>query len=435
MNTRLERWLVPTVIATVAVAVACSTHWKAEVRTPVQGWWEERGPVVPHDGFPADCTLCHQGDDWHSIREDFAFDHLAETGVPLNGAHSVAECLRCHNDRGPVALFAERGCVGCHEDVHRGQMGSDCTSCHGESSWRPEGQIALHAATRLPLAGAHAALQCWVCHTGASVGNFRNVDPSCITCHREDYEGTTAPDHLAAGYPVTCQDCHGFVAFDQAAIFNHAGITSNCVECHLSDYQRTTDPDHEAQMFPLSCEDCHSSFTSWRGAAFTHAGITTNCAECHLSDYQRTTDPDHEAQMFPLSCEDCHSGFNTWSGASFSHAGITGNCVECHLTNYQTSQNPRHAAAGFGMTCESCHASTTDWHAGRYDGHRFPIYSGAHRNFDCTQCHLQNTNYDVFSCTHCHTHRQSAMASQHSGVGGYVWESNHCYDCHPNGRG
>lgn len=532
MKSAYERWILPIATLAVVVPVACMTRWSAAVRVPRQGWWEERGPVVPHDGFPADCTLCHQGEDWHTIRDDFEFDHLAETGVPLNGAHAVAECLRCHNDRGPVELFAQRGCAGCHEDVHRGQMGADCTSCHGESSWRPEGQIALHAATRLPLAGAHAALQCWACHEGAEVGNFRNADPQCISCHLEDYQGTTNPDHVASGYATTCQDCHGFVAFDQAAIFDHAGITSNCVECHLPNYQATTDPNHTQEQFPTSCEDCHTSFRSWRGAAFNHLGITGNCAECHLPDYQGARDPDHVAQSFPTTCEDCHSSFSTWHGASFSHTGITSNCVachnsdfngaqdpnhvalqfptscedchssfttwqganfshagitascvtchlsdyqgaqdpnhvaqnfstdcqnchssfttwngasfshvgittncrNCHLPDYQSSQDPAHAAAGFSQACETCHNSTTTWQGARYSAHHFPIYSGAHRNFDCTQCHLQNSNYNVFSCTHCHTHSQSSMNSHHSGVNGYQWESNHCYDCHPNGR-
>ena len=64
-----------------------------------QDWNKGRGPVVPHDTFPADCRLCHEGSGWNHIRADFRFDHLKETGVALDGAHQQAECLRCHNDR------------------------------------------------------------------------------------------------------------------------------------------------------------------------------------------------------------------------------------------------------------------------------------------------------------------------------------------------
>jgi len=435
MNKLVDQGILPLALLSVAfLPLACMTHWESAVRVPRQGWWEERGPVVPHDGFPADCTLCHVGDDWQTIREDFAFDHLAETGVALNGAHDQAECLRCHNDRGPVALFAQKGCAGCHEDVHRGQMGKDCTTCHQESDWHPEGPIALHAATRLPLAGAHAALQCWACHTGAAVGNFKNTDPQCVSCHLDDYQATTSPNHVAEGYPTTCEDCHGFVAFDQGAIFSHAGITSGCVNCHLDDFQGTTDPDHEAQAFSTSCEECHRNFSSWRGAGFTHPNVTSGCVNCHLPDYQGTTDPDHEAQAFSTSCEDCHRSFTTWSGAGFTHAGITGGCANCHLPDYQASQDPRHSAAGFPQVCEQCHTSTTNWQGARYAGHAFPIYSGAHRGLDCSRCHLANTNYDAFSCTHCHEHNQASMDRKHQGRSGYSWESSACHRCHPNGR-
>jgi hypothetical protein len=387
MKKLVDQGLIPlALLAVTFLPLACTARWGAPLRVPVQGWWEERGPVVPHDGFPADCTLCHEGDDWQTIRGDFAFDHGAETGVPLAGAHARAECLRCHNDRGPVEHFARRGCAGCHEDVHRAQMGQDCAVCHQENDWRPEGPIALHAATRLPLAGAHAALQCWACHTGASVGNFKNTDPQCASCHLDDYQATTDPDHEAESYPLSCEDCHGFVAFEQAVRFTHLGIVDGCARCHLPDYQATNDPDHEAGGLPTSCEDCHAGFTTWRGAVFSHAGITSGCASCHLDDYQ-------------------------------------------------SSQDPRHSAAGFAQVCEQCHLSTTTWQGAHYDAHDFPIRSGPHGNRNCSACHLNNSNYDAFSCTHCHEHRQSAMDDRHRGEGGYVWESSACLQCHPNGRG
>ena len=68
--------------------------------------------MLPHDTFPADCKLCHMGQGWNTLTDDFAFDHEKETGVPLVGAHDQARCLLCHNDRGPVELFASKGCAG-----------------------------------------------------------------------------------------------------------------------------------------------------------------------------------------------------------------------------------------------------------------------------------------------------------------------------------
>ena len=82
-----DRVLIPLGVLLAAFApLACMSNWSRAVRVPRNGWWEERGPVVPHDGFPADCTLCHAGDDWHTIRQDFVFDHEQETGVALRGA-------------------------------------------------------------------------------------------------------------------------------------------------------------------------------------------------------------------------------------------------------------------------------------------------------------------------------------------------------------
>ncbi len=45
--------------------------------TPPHGWWDERGSVIPHDNFPADCQLCHTGTDWNTIRRSGAISPAA----------------------------------------------------------------------------------------------------------------------------------------------------------------------------------------------------------------------------------------------------------------------------------------------------------------------------------------------------------------------
>ena len=112
-------------LALYAVVVACASLGARDPQ--LHGWWKGLGPVMPHDSFPADCSLCHEGTSWQTLRADFSFDHEAETGVPLSGAHAQAQCLRCHNDRGPVATFQARSCAGCHEDIHLGMLGVDCS--------------------------------------------------------------------------------------------------------------------------------------------------------------------------------------------------------------------------------------------------------------------------------------------------------------------
>lgn len=201
--------------ALLALIAACVTRTPQSIE--LHGWWRGLGPVLPHDTFPADCGLCHEGVNWQ-VRDDFEFHHEAETGVKLNGAHEQARCLRCHNDRGPVAVFTARGCQGCHEDVHFGKLGPLCTDCHTEATWEPYGQIERHNRTRFPLTGVHAATACRRCHIGAEVGNFFPTDVECVTCHRDDLARALVPPHINLGYVDRCDRCHMPTRWNQAQL-------------------------------------------------------------------------------------------------------------------------------------------------------------------------------------------------------------------------
>lgn len=179
-------------------------------------WWSGLGPVLPHDSFPADCSICHLGRRWNELREDFVFDHERETGHALKGAHKSAQCLRCHNDRGPVQSFEAQGCRGCHEDFHQGTLGPNCASCHDEVSWKTPDMVARHNRTRMPLTGAHLATACHRCHEGAWVGKFRPVDANCVTCHQADLQKAINPPHLGLGWVDRCDRCHIPTDWNQA---------------------------------------------------------------------------------------------------------------------------------------------------------------------------------------------------------------------------
>lgn len=278
-------WTRPQALALVAALLfgllACVSS-RRDGASPVHGWWKERGPVVPHATFPGDCGLCHLAEaDWATLRADFRFDHAAETGFALEGAHAEAQCLRCHNDRGPVQLFAVRGCVGCHEDPHRGQLGGDCLACHDQRTWRPEGQIALHERTRFPLIGAHATAACWSCHPGAQVGNFSRAQTDCIACHLSDYQGTTNPDHAAVGFPTSCQSCHTPHTWRRARFDHRFPITSG-------------------RHSGFACQDCHlvpRNFSSF------------SCTHCHEHRQSKMDDEHDDVNGYvwqSLSCYQCH---------------------------------------------------------------------------------------------------------------------------------
>jgi hypothetical protein len=188
------------------LAFACA------VQSPHQGdlhrWWAKLGPVVKHDTFPADCKLCHLGPKWNELVADFQFDHEKQTGVPLLGAHQNAHCLRCHNDRGPVAAFQAQGCAGCHEDTHYGELGKDCNSCHDNQRWQVDDMRARHYHTRFPLTGPHLGVACHRCHPGATMGNFLPTGPRCENCHLHQALATTNPPHAGLGWTSDCQRCH-----------------------------------------------------------------------------------------------------------------------------------------------------------------------------------------------------------------------------------
>lgn len=208
------------VAAILCLAAACLTQagfvgWQAGPRNE---WWQGHGPVLPHDSFPADCELCHVGSKWQSLKEDFEFDHEAETGYALTEAHAAARCLRCHNDRGPVAVFEAQGCIGCHEDIHTGELGDDCLACHDQTTWQARGMVARHNRTRFPLVGRHASTACWRCHEGAEIGQFLPLDTTCLTCHAADQAAALNPNHNLLGYVDQCHRCHMTTTWNQAEV-------------------------------------------------------------------------------------------------------------------------------------------------------------------------------------------------------------------------
>ena len=215
MNTTLRKFGVGLLLWAL-LAAACAIRGSESV--PRHLWWSGLGPVLPHDSFPADCSLCHVSNEWQTLKPEFAYDHEKETGYPLRGAHAHALCLRCHNDRGPAGTFATQGCGGCHADLHRGGFGTECTRCHTETSWEPFGMVELHDHTRLPLVGVHAVTQCWRCHPGGEVGKFVPADPECSSCHASDLARATNPNHAGLGWVDHCGRCHIPTTWQQAEI-------------------------------------------------------------------------------------------------------------------------------------------------------------------------------------------------------------------------
>ncbi|PJF38996.1 MAG: hypothetical protein CUN54_09655, partial [Phototrophicales bacterium] len=131
----------------------------------------------------------------------------------LDGAHATIanDCNLCHNGN---YNNTPNTCDGCHMDNYNGTtnpnhaslgLPTTCETCHTtDPGWSPA-TFPIHDDFWV-LNGAHAniANNCVDCHNG----NYNNTPNTCDGCHMDDYNGTTNPNHAAAQFPVTCQDCH-----------------------------------------------------------------------------------------------------------------------------------------------------------------------------------------------------------------------------------
>ena len=413
-------------------------------------------PDNQYTGIPTDCVACHQADynattspghaavgfstnckACHSTKSftPAHYDHSA-TGFPLTGAHKTTACTDCHiNNQYPGT---PTDCYSCHQANYEGTTDpnhvasgfpTDCAVCHSTGSWQDAKFD--HSKTAFPLTGAHKTTACTDCHIN---NQYPGTPTDCYACHQANYNGTTDPNHVAAGFQTDCKACHSTSTW-QGATFDHsktlfpltgahkttactdchinnqyAGTPTDCYACHQAAYNGTTDPNHVAAGFPTDCKVCHST-GSWQGAKFDHSKTAFPLTGSHTT----------------AACTDCH--------INNQYAGTPTDCYACHQAAYNGTTNPNHAAAGFSTDCKQCH-NTTSFQDARFTQHDplyFPIYSGRHRGTwnACTDCHTNPSNYSDFSCFLCHA--KGETDSHHREVRNYSYDSQACYRCHPRG--
>lgn len=361
---------------------------------------------------------------WDAVTHD-------KTSFPLIGKHRTVACSECHLKG--VMQGTPGDCEACHwyrkqDDRYRLQLGIHCDDCHTPLDWKKikPGSWDHERDTGYALVGSHKHVDCFQCHLGKV---FSSQTGECYDCHRKDYNHASEPNHALDGFPTECELCHNMLSWEGAK-FNHyffplkgmhkttgcgnchknnlfVGLPSECVDCHLDEYNRTTDPNHKQAGYSTDCEKCHGDGAlDWQGATFDHDSFWP------LRGAHRG-----------LDCSECHAkGYN-----------ISGKCVSCHLDDYNNTKNPDHRKAGFHTDCEVCHLrDATSWSHAHFD-HQFPIFSGKHAKLSCTECHT-TSNYYEFSCIDCHEHNKSKMDNEHKDVGGYSYNSQACYACHPSGQ-
>ncbi|MGA9532281.1 MAG: hypothetical protein WBR18_06150 [Anaerolineales bacterium] len=338
-----------------------------------------------------DCAKCHTSTDWNDIiPEDF--DHSLSR-FPLIGAHQSVACVDCH--QGGEFRGTPTQCISCHrsDDVHKGELGTNCSSCHTSSAW--DQTTFDHKNTSFPLTGRHAGTACTACHQSAV---FSGTPQACVACHRQDDAhngafgdncaachntsswGGASFDHASVGFALTgrhttaqCADCHIAGRF--------AGTPKNCVSCHQSD-------DAHNGAFGPNCADCHNT-SGWGGGNFDHASTgfaltgrhaSAQCTDCHQNGHYAGT---------PSSCVSCHQQDDAHNGANGT------NCAACHNTSGWGGGSFDHAAAGFPLTGRHATAQCTDCHQnGQYAG----------TSANCSSCHSGDkpSNHYAGECSACH---------------------------------
>ena len=378
-------------------------------------------------GIPQQCEICHTTSAWQPA----TFDH-SKTAFPLTGAHAQVQCAQCHTN-GNYNLTTT-ACVSCHLKDFQGTtspnhisagLPQQCEVCHSTSAWQPA--TFDHSKTGFPLTGAHVSVQCAQCHTN---GNYNLSTATCVSCHLNDFRGTTNPNHVSSGFPQQCEICHTTANWN-ATNFNHATTgwpltgahaavqcsqchingnynisTTGCVSCHLKDFQGTNNPNHVSSGFPQQCDVCHNT-AAWSPASFNHNNTSFPLTGAHTS----------------VPCASCHVNNN--------YTTVPTDCFSCHKTDYQATNSPNHVSAGFPTTCATCHTTST-WLGATFNHTWFPMNHGR-ANGVCATCHTNSSDYSVFQCTDCHT--KSNTDGDHRNVSGYVYNSVNCYQCHRNGGG
>jgi hypothetical protein len=353
------------------------------------------------------CVACHSdhnGENFSLIHWETPlskFDH-AVTGFSLTGKHAGLDCRQCHTasnirpaerallpakDLKRTYLGLSQSCVSCHEDKHRGQLGSNCTQCHTTGSWKAA-QSFDHSKTKFPLTGAHLQVGCQQCHRAGTDGVARFTGIAfarCINCHSDPHHGS---------FQQTCESCHTTVTWKRVAaggsfdhsrtdfplLGKHASVA--CERCHRG-------ADFKAPVAHALCSNCHADEHHGQFARRSDGG---KCESCHTVNGfapSTFTVANHQATGFPLhgkhaglECRQCHvpAGKDTLFQVKFAL------CTDCH----KDAHDGQFASAPHMNHCEHCHTelafAPSLMTLAKHQATRFPL-DGGHVATACTDCH------------------------------------------------
>lgn len=423
-----------------------------------------------------DCVRCHTSNSW--VVDNIPELH-EENGFALTGSHSNLSCTECHKSETNLR-FDKIGneCISCHRDDYldsenpnhiSANYATSCTDCHNPlaTAWTP----ATFDHEKFPLTLGHEVQDCNKCHTTAL---YADTSSECISCHQNDFNKTTNPNHESAQFSTDCVSCHttnpGWTpsSYDHN-IFpltlghdvqdcnechkttNYSDATSECVSCHKTDFDNTSNPNHASAEFSTDCASCHTTSPDWNPSTYDHpkfsltlghdieecnkchtttnySDISSECISCHKTTFDNTINPNHNTIKLSADCTSCHNTEPGWALTNFNvhdeyypltgaHATVATDCVLCHNNDYNNTPN----------TCVGCHQTN-------FDAAIDPNHKNAGFSTDCATCHTTNPDWtpanwnhdffpltlahDIQDCNKCHT------------TSNYADTSSECVSCH-----
>lgn len=320
----------------------------------------------PHERqFPRrGCDDCHEVTTWEEAK---LLDH-DKARFRLTGKHRKVDCEECHKplrnaQREQYVQYVKLkfdSCEDCHDDVHTGELGQDCKTCHITTDWHRIEESTFeenfdHATVEFKLVGKHDEAECTACHGKPpkqdddvwvtledTTLNFTYPHPvrdDCVSCHR-DYHRSVFEESPGG---IVCDNCHtenGWIPADydtdrhnEDSSFKLEGahVATPCNLCHVE-----PEPGLEASQFEKpepKCVSCHEE-------DYPHEDQYRDkpCEDCHKTESFRVPDYDHSETEFPLDgehqdvpCASCHPEEVNPAGESFvRYKPLKSECRDCH---------------------------------------------------------------------------------------------------------
>ena len=436
----------------------------------------------PHGGqFMASCETCHSVKGWTGA--ELRFSHAVDSSFKLIGKHSSLDCVKCHKPKSPqtslsTAVFKglAHDCKDCHEDPHRQQFGTTCTSCHSPAGWQKDKLSFDHNKNaKFSLVAKHADVACEKCHLpqppGAPLASaqFRNLGSGCADCHkdphRQQFAATCTSCHYPTGWKkdklsydhnknakfslvakhadVACEKCHlPQPPGAPLASAQFRNLRSGCADCHK-------DP-HRGQ-FERACTKCHATPVSWKVAEpqFRHNWDTkyplsgkhasVDCIKCHKPQTQGGLLSSATFKGLATSCDACHK---------VKHPPQYGpSCTSCHTFSSWPKKNPgiehifKIEIAGENLGEKHLSAKCSACHDGRKIGSLEPPHKS---EYVCYTCHQQDDPHKKVlgdNCYKCHSSegwKGESLRFNHDTMTSFALDQDHlklaCTKCHENGR-